>query len=468
VLSKAGRFGIIADDLTGAGDTGLQYHRSGLRTWVLTQFPPSDGGAIPDEVKAIAINAGSRHLPSGGAAGRAAEAGRYLQQAGCSEFYLKCDSTLRGNLPDEIRGVLAELGLDMAVVAPAFPEAGRITVGGFQLVAGVPVALSEYGEDALAPVRESHLPTLLARTGLKVAAIDLRKAVGGWEAVAGALAEARAGGARVVVADAARTQDLEAIARAIWHASSSILPVGSAGLAAALMAVRPTAARMLKVDASTVTPTADAPWAGPACVPASLPTGPVGRVLGSNSPILVVSGSPNPATLEQIKHLGATARLVLVDVKHLLLTGAPGPEHSELAMAARQALQGLLAGRDVIVTTALSSDQVAKDRELGRELGMARDQVGRNLASALGQLARQVHGKAALGGLVAAGGETASAVCRALPGERLEIIEEVLPAIPLARVVGRNLRLVTKSGGFGAPDSLRMIVEYLRQTEEVA
>jgi uncharacterized protein YgbK (DUF1537 family) len=459
VLSKAGRFGIIADDLTGAGDTGLQYHRSGLRTWVLTQFPPSDGAGVPDEVKAIAINAGSRHLAPQGAADRAADAGRYLRQAGCNEFYLKCDSTLRGNLPDEIRGVLGDLGLDMAVVAPAFPEAGRITVGGFQLVAGVPVALSEYGEDVLAPVRESHLPTLLAQTGLKVAAIDLRKVVEGWEAVAGALAEARAGGARVVVADAVRTQDLEAIARAIWHASTSILPVGSAGLAAALMAVRPTAARMLKVDSPMV------PAAGDAG--AGL-RGPVGRVLGTHAPVLVVSGSPNPATLAQIKHLGATARLVLVDVKHLLLTDAPGPEHSELAMAARQALQGLLAGRDVIVTTALSSDQVAKDRDLGRELGMTRDQVSHNLSSALGQLARQLHGKAALGGLVAAGGETASAVCRALPGERLEIVEEVLPAIPLARVVGRNLRLVTKSGGFGAPESLRMIVEYLRQTEEVA
>jgi len=443
--------------LTGAGDTGLQYHRAGLRTWLITRFPPGDTAELPDDVTAVAIAAGSRHLEPEAAAERSAAAARWLADAGCQEFYLKIDSTLRGNVGAGIRGLLAELGLDLAVVAPAFPEHGRTTIGGFQLVAGTPVALTEYGADPIAPASESHVPTVAATSGLPVTSIDLRTVLAGWEAVAGAIARAKAAGMRVVVVDAARTADLEQIARAVWRLGYRVLPVGSAGLAAALMAVRPKKATPMQLDR-----------------PGRREFGPpAGRVLGRTPPILIVSGSPNPTTLEQIQHLGATARLVLVDVRHLLLLDQPGGAagwelHSELAMAARQALQGLIAGRDVIVTTAISPEQVEKDRELGRTLGITGSQVGRSLSRGLGALARHLHEQAALGGVVAAGGETAAAICEALPGERLEIVAEVVPAVPLSRVVGRNLRLVTKSGGFGSPDTLRVIVEYLRQTEEVA
>lgn len=445
----------MADDLTGAGDTGLQYHRAGLRTWILTRFPAEDDSPVPASVEALAVNAASRHLAPGSAKDRAADAARWLQQAGCAEYYLKIDSTLRGNVGAEISGVLDALGFDLAIAAPAYPEAGRTTVGGYQLVAGTPVALSSYGQDPLGPVEESHLPTVLSRAGLKVASVDLRTVLEGWEAIAGAFSEAKAAGARAVVVDAVRPEDLAAIAKAIVHGAVRLLPVGSAGLAGALMQAFPGQAVQLRVDK-----------------PGGRYGGmPLGRVLGPTAPVLVVSGSPNPTTLEQIKHLGATARLVLVDVKQLLLTDTEQEDwalHQELAMVGRQALQGLLAGRDVVVTTAVSTEQVARDQELGRELGMTRGQVGRNLAYALGALARHLNGQADLGGVVAAGGETASAICQALPGERLEIQEEVLPFIPLSRVVGRNLRLVTKSGGFGTPEALRVIVEYLRQTEEVA
>lgn len=415
---------------------------------------------------ALAVNIDSRHLDPGLARERAGDAVRYLRQIGCSDCFLKIDSTLRGNIGAEISGMLGALGLELAVVAPAYPEAGRTTVGGFQLVDGTPVALSSYGQDPLAPATESHLPTLLESTGLKAATIDLRTVLEGWEAIAGALSRARAAGARAVVVDAVRTEDLMALARAIGQGAMPVLPVGSAGLAEALMRSRPGQAAPLRagalarrVDVGILGEREAEVW-------------PIkGRVLGRTPPVLVVSGSPNPTTLEQIKHLGATARLVLVDVRQLLLTDTEKDDwalHQELAGAGRQALQGLLAGRDVVVTTAVSAEQVASDRELGRELGMTRGQMGRNLAYALGALARHLQGQADIGGVVVAGGETASAVCHALPGERLEIREEVLPFIPLARVVGRNLRLVTKSGGFGAPETLRIIVEYLRQTEEVA
>ncbi|MBI6545155.1 MAG: four-carbon acid sugar kinase family protein [Cyanobacteria bacterium NC_groundwater_1444_Ag_S-0.65um_54_12] len=485
-----GRIGVVADDLTGAGDTGLQFHRGGFRSWLLSSFPPKDDLPVPGKVRAIAVNAGSRHLEAKQAAECVARVARWLQAMDCWHFYHKIDSTLRGNLAFEVSRLLSELDLDMAIIAPAFPLAGRITVGGFQLVGGMPVFLSAYANDPLAPVKESHIPTLLAPTNEKVDLVDLRTVLAGTEAIAGAFAEARSSGVRMLVVDAVRTEDLHAIAKAIEQSPLSVLPVGSAGLAS-----------MLTNELSkTWCATADysSNWqGGGALLPADSPSvlvgyhGYVGRVLSRTPPALVISGSPNPVTLEQINHMGTNARLVLVDVRQLLLTEASAQErapnsqkesllasedradikrwaiHDELAMATRQALQGLLAGRDVIVTGALTAKQVAQDRELGINLGMTQNQLGASLASALGTLAYQVSRLVTLGGVVITGGETAAAVCSALSATWLELVDEVLPAIPVARILGRNLRVVTKSGGFGEPGSLQLIVDYLRQTQDM-
>jgi uncharacterized protein YgbK (DUF1537 family) len=60
--------------------------------------------------------------------------------------------------------MLDELKAQCAVIAPAYPQAGRRTVGGYQLVRGVPVEKTVVARDPLCPVRQSHLPTLLEQS----------------------------------------------------------------------------------------------------------------------------------------------------------------------------------------------------------------------------------------------------------------------------------------------------------------
>jgi uncharacterized protein YgbK (DUF1537 family) len=68
------------------------------------------------------------------------------------------------------------------------------------------------------------------------------------------------------------------------------------------------------------------------------------------------------------------------------------------------------------------------------------------------------------GTLLACGGETADAILDELGAGVLGVEGEVLPGVPVSSMVvnGRNMRLVTKSGGFGAPDAL---VAVARATE---
>src|SRR5829696_1376949 len=146
---------IISDDLTGAADTGVQLVRAGYRTAVVFQNSP-----LPDEVDldAVALDADSRSLPAGFAAKRVVEAAHAVRDA--RVVYKKLDSTLRGPLAAEIAAALGATGRGTAVVAPAFPAAGRATVGGVQLVRGTPVHETEFADDPKAPVRQGHLPTL--------------------------------------------------------------------------------------------------------------------------------------------------------------------------------------------------------------------------------------------------------------------------------------------------------------------
>ena len=439
------RVGILADDLTGAADTALQFLAPDADVWIMPA--PGDRAGLPASATVLAYNTDSRNVLPSQAAASVEAAARRLQAVGCRRFYKKIDSTLRGNLAIEVLQALSTLQLELAVVAPAFPQAGRITVGGYQLVDGIHVAVSPYGRDALAPAAESHLPTLLAAEGAgDVEHLTLREVMGGPERVATALVRAIAGRKRVLVADAARPEDLQAIARGMALTPFRLLPVGSAGLAKA----------MQPHHVLDVAP--------------GLPSG--ARLVGVRPPALVVAGSLNPVTTRQVEHLARHARLVVLDVEGLLLAGAPAIERVVLAIRPL-----LLSGQDVVLTTGEGLDPARKARDLGRDLAMGAVQVGQRVAAALGEVVAHLLAgppPTPIAGLVLAGGETATAVCRALGTPALRVVDEPLPAIPLLRAeLGQaiaaggagSLRLVTKSGGFGAPDALVKLVERLKADE---
>ena len=148
---------IIADDLTGAADSGVQLKRSGYRTAVV--FRRAD---LPPEVDldAVAVDTDSRSSPAGFAAKRVLEAGRAMNNA--RVIYKKIDSTLRGPIAAELAAALGATGRTKAVVAPAFPSAGRTTFEGVQLVNGKPVHQTGLAYDPSTPVSESHIPYLLS------------------------------------------------------------------------------------------------------------------------------------------------------------------------------------------------------------------------------------------------------------------------------------------------------------------
>ena len=134
---------IIADDLTGAADSAVQFRQAGFSAVVLAQ-PASYRSAWPRaQVVSLSLNTRDasptavRHFWE-----RLAPTIRALAQDAL--VYHKIDSTLRGHPALEVRLLLDCLGAACAIVVPAFPKLGRHTVDAVHRVYGVPLAETEY------------------------------------------------------------------------------------------------------------------------------------------------------------------------------------------------------------------------------------------------------------------------------------------------------------------------------------
>lgn len=216
---------VIADDLTGAADTGVQLVRAGYRAAVVFR-----GESLPKNLDAVALDTDSRTKPTGLATKRVVEVGKAVRHARI--VYKKLDSTLRGSVAAELSAAIGATQRNRVVVAPAFPAAGRTTMNGVQLVHGVPVHETEMRNDPRTPVKEAHVPTLLREVFASVATLGVEDLAYG-EHVRRALKDNEC-----VVVDAERDADLETLVRAVPD-PSSVLWAGSAGLALALGSIYP-------------------------------------------------------------------------------------------------------------------------------------------------------------------------------------------------------------------------------------
>lgn len=226
---------VIADDLTGAADTSVQFCPFLKRVWL---FP----GEILPTVKqsfgptAWGVHTDSRALSPSQAYLKTKKLTSTLLEINPGLIYKKIDSCMRGNVGIEVQALLEVLGSPCAFIAPAYPEMGRVTLNGLHLVHGVPVAQSEMGRDPLSPVGSSRLEELIGGPyKIPVAHMDLRCLESPEELFRTRVEDLVSKGVRHISFDALETSHLKRIAHAALKMGA--LPVGSAGLAEALAQV---------------------------------------------------------------------------------------------------------------------------------------------------------------------------------------------------------------------------------------
>ncbi|MBW9114306.1 four-carbon acid sugar kinase family protein [Rhizobium cauense] len=131
---------IIADDLTGALDTGTPFVDAGLSVAVAI-----DTGAISEtlatDCEIVVVNTASRALPEEEAARTVSAAAKALLAASPQVVLKKIDSRLKGNVAAESAALAAVFGHDAIVAAPAIPDQERFTRNGHVVGRGVDTPL---------------------------------------------------------------------------------------------------------------------------------------------------------------------------------------------------------------------------------------------------------------------------------------------------------------------------------------
>lgn len=393
---------IVADDLTGSGDTAVQFVRAGWSTHLsIGGAGEALSGPATAGVEVLAVTTNSRALSAADAAQVIRQNVQQLRAAGVSRLYKKVDSTLRGEFKAEIDAAREAWGADtVAVICPAFPATGRTVEQGILYVNGKPVTETSAATDPVTPVTESHIPTLLGCAHVALQDNDTA------ESLAARIAQA----GNTVVVDAATDADLERLARAIGLLGVRALPVGAGGLATPLARV----------------------WAG----------------ADQTAPVVVVVTSQHSAARAQAAALQASGADTWTPTLAQLADDA----------AWRAWSQPLLQAHAQAPTEAGTVLLLAPEGQLD---GLDSETV----ADRLGSLAGQLIAASRAAGVVATGGDGARSVLVALQASGIALVDEVMGGVPLGTLTGgtaAGLPVVTKAGGFGTEDVLVRAVRAIR------
>ncbi|REK90502.1 four-carbon acid sugar kinase family protein [Streptomyces inhibens] len=412
---------VIGDDLTGSNATGALYARLGLRAVTVGALAQVERYA--HRVDVLVVNTASRHWPPARAyaAVRAA-----AETAGEAPLIVKrVDTTLRGNPGSELDAVADCLAARepaariRTLAVPAFPDAGRSTVGGLHLVDGVPLTRTAVARDPFDPVRHSRVAAVLgAQSRRTTDELTLDVVERGPDAVAAALRESRA---EIVVCDATENAHLHTVAVA--------------------------AARLAAEDAVR--------WV-------ALDSGPFGAALaaelglrpesGTPARILAVVGSVTDRTRTQLAHTETALGARWADLD----PADPDPDRVLAALRAAAEDGATVLGVRVAPDLRTAATGTTPVPDAGTAARILR---------CLAEVARRAVTELCPGGLYASGGDVAEAVTFALGADGFAIETEVLPLAIAGHLVGGphdGLLFATKGGLIGGPDAARDCLEHLR------
>ena len=430
--------GIIADDLTGANDTALQFKLNGADTNILLNNNIESNQNCP--CQAWAISTESRNGTPQDAFEKVKEASQlFVDKLSPDFFYKKIDSTVRGNIAVEVLSMLEVLGWDASVIIPAFPQEGRITVGGYHLLRGIPIERTEMARDPHSPITESHLPTLLkSQLGENLAelvdVIELKTILDGAGPILMKMNELISQGKRIIIADSVSITDIEQIVLAMQKSNYNILPVGTAATA--------------KVLSNQWFPPEDLE---------------VLSVRLQKLPKFIVSGSATNITANQIEKFEQSedyeenSLVIELDLNTVL-----GGVKDELV---NRIVSNLGNDNIVLVHTSkllLNFDGFSEDNA---SADLTKAKLASAITDFLADLTKQVLAKKSAI-LITLGGETSYKCCNAVGANQLQLIDEVLPAIALGKSVNSNQWIVTKSGNLGGGNTLIEILKYFEKHED--
>lgn len=427
---------ILADDFTGALDTGVQFSGKGIRTQVVV----SGHWVEPDsDCDVIVIDVETRHVPKEKAYEIVNDVCQRAVKYGIRCFYKKTDSALRGNVGSELQAAADAVFGKNIVFVPAFPAMRRITVDGVHYIDGIPVKESVFGQDPFEPVMYDRVDELLRATGYRGGVIGVSKAerklqtAEDWKTQASEERRQKAAEAakqQLFLYDAETDADLDEIAEAVSKKSDIPILAGCAGFAAKLP-------ELLK-----------------------LPVKKSGDVKLKEN-LVFLCGSVNPITKSQIVYgekMGIP-RIHLKPEEKLEISYWDQPEGlGKIRQLAKDGMQHIIID---------SNDEEGHNdtMEYAAQKGYSIEDVRVRISETLGYLLKKLIDAGMEGTYLITGGDTLIGFMKAIGVSELEPVNEIRPGCVLTSLNYQDKKhyVITKSGGFGQERLIEQLTRILAQ-----
>ena len=412
---------ILADDFTGAMDTGIQFADRGIRTQVVIA-QEVDYDKLPESVEVLVMDIESRALAPSLAGAMVRRLTAQAQSLGVDYIIKKTDSALRGNIGSELAGMAQALDRPLYFI-PAYPALERITRDGYHYIGTTPISETAFGQDPYEPVTESCIPELIARQ------TDVTVHLGQPRRIPRVLQEEAA----IIVVDAQTDDHIRDILTELEDGPRPLLLAGCAALAAQIMEEGNLGERE-KLS------------------------------FHFNDRLVVVVGSVHPITQNQVDYA----------VEHGFIHFRLTPEQklddafagsSDGAALCEAIITALDQGAALIID---SNDEVSEaTRSYARSRGISPDKIRGLIAHNMGNLVSQLVERGAEATYLLTGGDTAMGFMDRIQVKELTPLCEIDQGSVLSeiRYGNRNVPIITKSGGFGSPAALVAIREKLKGRE---
>lgn len=407
---------IIADDFTGALDTGVQFAARGAATIVVTDLN-YDFRSIEKRVEVLVMVAETRHLQPQEAYEIVYNTVHRAFQAGIAYIYKKTDSGLRGNIGSELTALMDGAGVDTIPFLPAFPKLGRVTREGIHYIDGVPVSQSVFGRDPFEPILNSAVSDVLMQQTNVPVLIHPRKE------------EYKISNPGIQVFDAETDADLKHIGRELGVERLRFC-AGCAGFAAVL-------ADMLNLK------------------------GPSPKIPKLEDILFIACGSVNPVTISQIK-AAQEHGFPHVNLDTVQKLDGRWVDSKPAVECVRRWLAQVSAEKRFILD--VNDPEGCEDTDIyAREHNLTTEQLRVQISHNLAALIKRMLDDGLNATLLCTGGDTLMALMQAVEVSELTPICELTTGVVLTEFIykEKTYHIISKSGGFGDQDLLIKLADMI-------
>ncbi|MEQ5727678.1 four-carbon acid sugar kinase family protein [Providencia rettgeri] len=403
---------VLADDFTGANDAGVNLVNAELVADVVFQLPYSG------KAQALIINSDSRAMDANHANEKIHDLVSKIGKIRQTDWVLKkIDSTLRGNIGSEIEALMQATGRTIAILASAYPNAGRVTIKGNCYVHGKLITETEFASDPKTPVLHANIAEII-RLQSKISCVNVTH-----QQLNDLFKHHDKNGNNqhlIIIVDTQTQDELKHVVSVATQAKTLPLLVGSSGLFQAFSE---------------------------------------SQVVKNHSNLFAMIGSMSEIAQKQINRLTShpNTHFVHLDIDEMLSHGIQ--KYQQIISEA------LNQGQHCIAHTSLEHSARHQVIALCEKWALTRTQLGEKICLLLGELTQQVISYSSPKALYLSGGDVAIAAANALGAEGFNIQGQIADCVPYGRFIHSewNKLVLTKAGAFGSEDTLFEILTFIER-----